>query len=134
MLPNSGRKKRILIVDDEAAFGRMVKLNLESTQGYEVQIETDGRKACALAKTFNPDLIFLDVVMSDIGGEEVMQQLMIDDFVKCIPVVFLTATVDRNEINSNGGILGRYPVLAKPVSLDGILQCINQNIRTKNNP
>ena len=128
--PKAEKKRKILIVDDESAFGRMVKLNLEKSGGYEVLVETDGRNTCASVRVFCPDLIFLDVVMSEISGEEVMQQLMAAGDIKHIPVVFLTATVGCDEINSHGSILSRYPVLTKPVTVDGILECIRQNIRT----
>jgi CheY-like chemotaxis protein len=71
-------KKRILMVDDEPALTRMVKLNLERTGNYEVRTENQGSKAIAAAKEFKPDLIFLDVMMPDMSGDEVAAQLKED--------------------------------------------------------
>ncbi len=71
-------KKRILVVDDEAALTRMVKMNLERTGNYEVRTENQGAKAVAAAREFMPNLIFLDVMMPDMSGDEVSQQLRDD--------------------------------------------------------
>src|SRR5919109_851520 len=65
------RKPRILIVDDEPAFTRLVKLALEQDGYYEVQEENHGRHALAAALEFRPDLVLLDVIMPDMGGAEV---------------------------------------------------------------
>src|SRR5205809_734888 len=59
--------KRLLLVDDEEPFTRLVKLNLEQTGRYTVRIENDGAKALATAREFAPDLILLDVIMPDAG-------------------------------------------------------------------
>ena len=49
-------KKKILIVDDEPMFTRMVRLNLEKTGSYEVKEENDARQAFQTAEQFRPDL------------------------------------------------------------------------------
>ena len=71
-------KKRILVVDDESALTRMVKLNLERTGNYEVRTENQGVKAIPAAMEFKPDLIFLDIMMPDMGGPEISAQLKED--------------------------------------------------------
>ena len=68
-------KKKVLFVDDEENFLRVVKLNLEETAGYEVKIVTDAAMAIDAVRKFNPDLIFLDIIMPDIDGGEVAAQL-----------------------------------------------------------
>ena len=52
-------KKKILIVDDEQNFTKMVKLNLEETEEYAVMIENNSNNAFMVAKEFKPDLILL---------------------------------------------------------------------------
>ena len=125
-------RKKILVIDDEEAFGRMIKLNLEKTQGYEVKLEPDGKKALLAAKAFGPDLIFLDLIMPEMLGEDVMHLLKADDSTKYIPVVFLTASVESGEISHHQGVLEKYPYLEKPVSLNTIIDCIEQNVHIKN--
>src|ERR1035438_4062424 len=68
-------KKRILVVDDEPALTRMIKLTLEQTEQYEVRTENLGRKAIEAAREFKPELILLDVLMPDMLGSEIAAQL-----------------------------------------------------------
>src|SRR5438132_8569108 len=100
-------KKRILIVDDEAGFTRLLKLTLERTGEYTVQEENDGTKAHETARRFRPDLILLDIVMPKIDGGDVASQLRADPMMKRTPIVFLTAIVSKQETQS-GGLIGGF--------------------------
>ena len=71
--------KRILVVDDEPAVTRMVKLNLERTGDFIVKTENQGSQAVAAAREFQPDVTLLDVMMPDMGGEEVATLLQEDE-------------------------------------------------------
>lgn len=122
-------KRKILIVDDEETFVRIVKLNLESTDKYEVRTETKGVNALSAAKQFHPDLILLDIVMPDIEGSAVAEQLMGDEEVKDIPVVFLTALVTQKEVGASCVFIGNHPYIAKPVKSNDLINCIEMNIR-----
>ncbi|MFH0790574.1 MAG: response regulator [Candidatus Omnitrophota bacterium] len=122
-------KRKILIVDDEETFVRMVKLNLESTGKYEVRTETKGGNALSAAKQFHPDLILLDIVMPDMEGSAVAEQIMGDDEAKNIPIVFLTALVTQKEIGTSCVFIGNHPYIAKPVSSSDLINCIEKNIR-----
>ena len=123
------KKKRILIVDDEEAFGQMVKLNLEETGEYEVRIELKGAQALAATRAFKPDLILLDIIMPDVDGGEICQRIQSDEGLKDIPIVFLTAIINEKELGSQGSIIGGHPFLAKPVSKKKLIDCIEKNIR-----
>src|SRR5947209_1406035 len=85
-------KKRILIIDDEASFARMVKLNLEKTGAFEVRAESKAGYALATAREFKPDLILLDVIMPAMDGGDVANQIKRDRNLKGTPIIFLTAT------------------------------------------
>jgi len=121
-------KKKILVVDDEESFVKMVKLNLEETGNYEVRIETKGAQAFDSAKEFKPDMILLDVIMPDVDGGEVMRRIKSDNSLKNIPVVFLTAIVEENEIVAEDGIIGGHLFIAKPVTTEKLIDCIQKNI------
>ena len=99
-------KKRILVVDDEPALTRMVKLNLERTGNYEVRTENQGSLAVQAAREFKPDLIFLDVMMPDMTGDEVSAQLKEDEELSQIKFIFMTAIVTKNETESMGSNIG----------------------------
>lgn len=124
-------KPRILIIDDEASFTRLLRLNLESTGKYEVKDENWAPKAVAVARDFRPDLIFLDVMMPGLDGGEVKAKLREVSFLKNTPIVFLTAAVKQKEVDEHGGEIGGEPYLAKPVDLDVIEQCIRQQLGVK---
>lgn len=121
-------KKRILIVDDEAPTTRLIRLNLEHTGRYEVREENDSLSAVNAALEFLPDLILLDVVMPSLDGGDVVARLKTDPKLKNIPVVFLTATVRKTEVDTHGGIVGGFPFLAKPTSAKELIDCIEQQL------
>ena len=123
MSPN--KKQRILVIDDESGFTRLLKLTLERTDRYIVCEENDGTKAWLLAREFKPDIIFLDIVMPRIDGGDVAQQIRSDPMLSHIPIVFLTAIVSEKE---GGQEIGGFPFLAKPVSLDAIEKSIRDHL------
>jgi CheY-like chemotaxis protein len=120
-------KKRILIVDDESGFTRLMKLTLERTGNYTVREENDGTKALEVARHFRPDLILLDIVMPKIDGGDVARQLQADPTLKKTKIVFLTAIVSNKEATP-GSLIGGFPFMAKPVSLDALVKFIEANI------
>ena len=124
-------KKKIMIVDDEEAFARAVKVNLESTNAYTVRIENKGALALQAIREFSPDLILLDIVMPDVQGSEVAAQLKEDAQCKNIPVVFLTALVTNKETDNSYSQISDYPFIAKPVKVETLIACIEENLKNK---
>jgi len=121
-------KRKILIIDDEEGFSEMVKLNLESTDMYEVKVETDPRKALHEAFLFQPDLILLDIIMAKKEGPEVAAEMKEDPILKKIPVIFLTATITQKEVDEGDGIVGGHAFVAKPSGLNVLLRAIERNL------
>ena len=124
-------QKRILLIDDETVFTRMVKLNLEQTGRYLVREENRSLHAHATAREFKPDLILLDVIMPGLDGGELAAQLRADPHLKGVPVVFLTATVSKREAEAGTFNSGGFLFLAKPVSLKTLLQCLETLLPAK---
>ncbi|MGD0336557.1 MAG: response regulator [Candidatus Omnitrophota bacterium] len=121
-------KRKVLLVDDEEAFTRAVKLNLESTGNYTVMVENSGERALATAKTFKPAIILLDIMMPDTEGSEVATNLKGDNECKDIPIVFLTALVTKQEVGGSCAVISGHPFIAKPVKLDDLVACIERYI------
>lgn len=90
-----GRKKHILVVDDNAMVLRNIKGILE--EKYSVAVAPSGFHALVSAGKKLPDLVLLDYEMPEMNGKEVMQKFQLDDDLKDIPVMFLTS-VDTREI------------------------------------
>jgi CheY-like chemotaxis protein len=122
------QKKRILVVDDEAKFTRLLKRYLEQSGAYEVREEHQGERALAAARQFHPDVILLDVVMPDLDGGTVAAQLKDDPALRHTPIVFLTAAVSPEEVEERSGVIGGHPFLAKPVDIKDVLACIQQHL------
>jgi DNA-binding response OmpR family regulator len=88
-------KKKILIIDDEENFCRLVKMNLELIGDFQVDIATNGKKGVKLAKRIKPHLILLDILMPQMDGFEVLKELKKDRNAMSIPVVMLSARDDE---------------------------------------
>ncbi len=123
--------KRILVVDDEPAITRMVKLNLERTQNYEVLTENHSTNAIAAARQFQPDLILLDVMMPEMDGDEIASQLKQDEQLSKIKFVFMTAIVTKDDIESMGSNIGGNEFLAKPVKTEELIAMIERVLAGK---
>ncbi|TNG02182.1 MAG: response regulator [Gammaproteobacteria bacterium] len=119
--------KKILVVDDEVALTKMVKMNLERTGEYEVRTENKGSMALQAAQEFRPDLILMDVMMPDMGGDEAMQDIRDDPDLTDTPYVFMTAIVTKEETKEGGSTLGGpNEYLAKPVNTEELIETIER--------
>jgi CheY-like chemotaxis protein len=121
--------KRILIVDDEAGFTRLLKLTLEGTKRYTVREENDGSQALYTARQFRPDLVLLDIMMPKMDGGDVARQISNDPILREVKIIFLTAIVSKQEVGSVG--MGGYPFMAKPVSLAALTEMIEETLGTE---
>lgn len=121
-------RKRVLIIDDEAGFTRLLKLNLHQTGRYTAEAVNDPTKAIGVAREFSPDVILLDVMMPGMDGGEVADRLRANPKLRNTPIVFLTAAVKKNEVVSHSGYIGGLPFIAKPVDLDEVVRCIENQV------
>lgn len=116
----------MLVIDDEVAFTRMVKLNLESEGDYEVEMVNESRKAYAAANSYQPDIVLLDVVMPEVDGGDVATLIRQHPSTAHIPVIFVSAMVSRKESGSGFFESGGEHFLAKPVTTKILTHAINQ--------
>lgn len=84
-------KKKILVIDDEINFTKIVKLNLENNGNFEVMVLPDAKDIMANLYKFKPDLILLDLLMPGIGGIEACDMLNADPLGQKIPIIILSA-------------------------------------------
>ena len=107
--------KRILIIDDEAGFTNLVKLNLEQTRRFVVGVVNESVDAMAVAEEFKPQLILLDVMMPGKDGGELLAELEVNEQLKNVPVLFLTASTMNQLARAEQAAVQGRPVIAKPV-------------------
>jgi len=122
------QKRKILFVDDEVDLTLLVKLNLEKTGLYEVRVENRALNAMRAAREYKPDLVLLDVMMPDLDGGDVAAQFKSDSTLKDVPVIFLTATVLKEEVGDKGKVIGGYPFIPKPFRSEVLLEQIAKSL------
>jgi DNA-binding response OmpR family regulator len=110
--------RRVLVVDDEASMRTLCRINLEFA-GFEVSEAADGAEALARAREQNLALILLDVMLPDIGGHEVAEQLAADERTRDVPVAFLSARAAHEDIRRGYG-LGAVDYITKPFDPVGL--------------
>lgn len=122
--------KKIMMVDDEASLLRLVKANLERTGRFEVLCENKGTNAIESMRKFKPDVVFLDIMMPGMSGDEIATAMQDDPQLRHIPHVFLTAIVTRDETSPTGSDIGGHIFLAKPVKTEEIVATIDKILKT----
>ncbi len=122
-------KKKILIIDDEEDFCKLVKKNIEQTGEFVVYIATNGEDGIGLVKEINPALVLLDIVMPGMDGAEVAAQIRDDESIQDTPIVFLTAMVRGDESDTQASFTKGYSLLSKTATVKELIACIKENIR-----
>ena len=119
-------KSRVLVVDDNLANLTVLGDLLEAE--YEVQIASSGTRALQLAaRTPQPELILLDLMMPDMDGYEVMLQLGADPRTQNIPVIFVSAH-DHAEDRRRALAIGAVDYIAKPFVIAEVRRRVREHI------
>ncbi len=105
--------QRILYVEDEPDIQAVARLALEHVGGYTVEVCSSGKEALEKLPQFKPDLILLDVMMPGMDGPTTLQALRKLPEGAAIPVVFMTAKVQPQEVEQYKQ-LGAVDVIPKP--------------------
>jgi two-component system, OmpR family, alkaline phosphatase synthesis response regulator PhoP len=103
---------KVLVVDDEQEIRELCRVNLEF-EGYDVIEAPDGPTAVALARSEQPDIVFLDLMMPGMDGWEVLRTLKEDDATAGIAVILLTAKTGEQD-QMRGWQEGILEYVAKP--------------------
>ena len=80
---------KIAIIEDDPTISQMYRMKFEA-DGFEVRIAIDGKAGVDLVKTFNPDIILLDIQMPEMDGAEALKLIREDEASKSTPVIILT--------------------------------------------
>ncbi len=117
MEPTDTKKKRILVVEDEAHLAKGLKFNL-AREGYDVELVGDGDLALEGYKTGAFDMMILDLMLPKLGGLEVVKAIRQNDV--RFPVLMLTAR-SADEDRASGLEAGADDYLTKPFHLPELL-------------
>jgi putative two-component system response regulator len=118
-------RKRILVVDDEPAMGRVFRCALRD---YEVRVENDPRTAIEAAKEFRPDAFLLDLIMPDVPGNVLAENIMREPELRTVPIIFISAMVHTRDQSEDPVWIGPFPAFGKPFSVHALKRCIAEQI------
>jgi len=118
--------KRILVIEDN----QNIRENLAELlllNGYEALTAANGKEGIETALVTQPDLLLCDISMPVMDGYTVLHTLKKDERIANIPLIFLTARADKNEL-SYGITEGARVYLVKPFTEDQLMQAINSGL------
>ncbi len=90
--------KRILLIDDDYHIREVTKLTLELMAQWEVSIASSGNQGLILARTEQPDVILLDIMMPELDGIAILERLKADNHTQHIPVLLLTGKAQPTQL------------------------------------
>ncbi len=116
----------IVLIDDEPDIRTIGRLSLERVGGWTVHTAASGAEGLEAARNHRPDLILLDVMMPGLDGPGTLAKLRTDPTLASIPVVFMTAKVQRDEVDLylKLGVAGVIPKPFDPMTLPTQLRAI----------
>lgn len=120
-------KNKILIVDDEPVNVKVLQRKLEKS-GYEVRMATNGFECLERVDEEHPDIILLDIMMPDMDGVETCQRLKQNPKTETIPVIFVTAKMDRTD-KISGLESGAIDYITKPIDMEETMARVRTHLR-----
>ena len=123
-------KKTILCVEDEPEMIDLIRLIL-SRRGYIVQGAPGGVEGIRMIREHHPDLVLLDLMMPDMDGWEVYQQMKADQAMREIPVIVVTAKAQNIDKVLGLHIAKVDDYIAKPFSPQELMDSVDKVLNQK---
>ena len=117
---------KILVVDDEPTIVRLMEFIL-ARQGHEMIVAVNGEEALQKIKTYQPDLVLLDIMMPRIDGYEVAQRVRADPQTAALPIIMLSAKAQDEDIR-RGVEVGVDAYVTKPFTPDHLVQVVSEHL------
>lgn len=123
-LDSTVRMKRVLVIEDDLTI-RENTIEILELNNYQPIAAENGVEGVIAAKTHLPDLILCDILMPELNGYGVIKELKANPSTARIPFIFLSASVEKNEIRL-GLELGADLYLKKPFGLEELMEAIEK--------
>ncbi len=117
---------KILVIEDDESYLDNIKILLEE-EGYSVITASNGSKGIQRASKENPDLIICDIMLPDISGHSILEELRKRQKTKFVPFIFLTAKSSASDVRE-GMNLGADDYLTKPFLADDLLKAVETRL------
>ena len=119
----------MLVVEDNELnlklFGDLLRAH-----GYNVEPVKDGREAVATARTFDPDLVVMDIQMPHVTGDEIIRQMKADMLLRAIPIMAVTAYAGHDD-EERIRAAGANAYVSKPISLVRFMEEVRALVPTE---
>ena len=125
---NVAMKKTILIIEDYPNVVEVLRMRLQNA-GYHVLVAFDGQEGLKLARTKQPDLIILDIMLPKMNGYKLARLLKFDAKYKHIPIFMLTSRTKPSDMQL-GKQTGADEYITKPYDPIELLRLIDKHLRT----
>jgi DNA-binding response OmpR family regulator len=122
MTTPDGARARVLLAEDDRALRRFLEVVLQRA-GYDVISAADGLEAMKIALSSNIDIVVTDAMMPNLSGHEFCRFLRNSQTLSHLPVILLSA-LERKETSQDSAQVDAF--LAKPISGEGLIECIEK--------
>ena len=124
---DAGKKRKILLVDDEVGFAEILR-ELLQMDGYEVVLVYDGQEALDKLNEYVPNLIISDIMMPRLGGLELYHLVRKNSLFQNIPFLFISGFEDERILS---GIRDDelFGILRKPIDMEQIQKSISKILK-----
>ena len=130
--PTPSKPQNILVVDDEPNVVELLSYHLKNA-GYRVETVTEATTSIERARSFQPDLVILDIMMPDLNGIQICRILRSDPEMKNVPIIFLTALGEEPD-RVRGFEAGCDDYVSKPFSVKEVVLRVKSNLRRASKP
>lgn len=117
----------ILVVEDDPQVARLIALVLQRS-GEKTEIVADGQSAFLRAMELKPKMIFADLTIKGMGGDQLCTKLKAEDSTKAIPYVVLSGDSD---IAEKARLCGADDYMGKPFEFEDLVQLVNKYARAQ---
>ncbi len=124
------QKALILLVDDNPRNLQMMGMALKD-EGYQISVAQSGRQALEMLDAVIPDLILMDVMMPDMDGFEVCRMIKERQAAEDIPVIFLTAMSDKDDV-VKGFHIGGVDYITRPYHREELVSRVTTHLQLRN--
>lgn len=127
-LPKKEIKKKILLVEDDAMLAALLAKQLKK-EGFEVVEVLNGLDVLETAKTFNPDLVLLDLILPGLDGFEVLRQIKGDDDLASVPVIVLSNLDKESDVKSTIALGADEHLVKVKTKLVDVVETVKRNLK-----
>ncbi|QEM02998.1 response regulator [Mucilaginibacter rubeus] len=121
----TARNERILVIDDDRDIRDIIRLILE-LEGFKVDVLDNGHFVDETILSFKPQLILLDVMLGDMDGRQICQNLKKQPNTQDIPIIIISATHGPKLLLEE--LCGADDYISKPFDIDNLISRVNLNL------